>query len=269
MYTIIAAHFNFLNSTRMVENFKYWQHKLGKPVLVGEARLDGNFQIPGSIRFQATEKNILWQKEAILNVLFDKVKTPYVAWLDQDVIFDNPHALDQAALMLSYDCDAVQLYHRIDIEGREYKAAVYSRYLLKQDMGCPGGAWMAKTEFMQKYKLFPYHVIGGGDRAFSDAVLHQRSSLYRMVTPRRLADLGAGWRAALPKELVADYVRGKLTHLTHGSTKNRKYQDRHKIIAEFDPVVDVTLDKNGLLSWTNDKYCQGVKEYFLGRREDD
>jgi hypothetical protein len=77
-----------------------------------------------------------------------------------------------------------------------------------------------------------------------------------------------GLRATKP---VLDYIPVDISHLWHGSLKNRKYMDRHDIILKYDynPAEDVRIENN-VMEWNSPKtgMHDDIKQYFYDRMED-
>lgn len=70
------------------------------------------------------------------------------------------------------------------------------------------------------------------------------------------------------------YVPGVIRHYFHGSKKNRKYNERWKILLKYDysPSSHITYDEQGIIIPTNDcpnGLTDEIYQYFTERNEDE
>jgi hypothetical protein len=100
---IVTCHFNPAGYPRLAENYRIFRDALGGlPLFTAEASFDGTFISDGPVRIEATEANILWQKERLLNLVVEALPAKYdrVAWLDADVVFRRPDWYEVASKLL-------------------------------------------------------------------------------------------------------------------------------------------------------------------------
>ena len=103
--------------------------------------------------------------------------------------------------------------------------------------------------------------------------LSSRRFLNQLCSETQIMDLIA-WKNGFFEHVngKVSYVRGTVFHIWHGTTGNRTYLERHKILKDyaFDPKIDIRIDENGCWAWNSDKpkLRQMIREYFLNRRED-
>ena len=113
----ITTYFNLTDSSRRRNNYHCFRRQLSAPLLTVEWNPGGNFQLAegdADILLQIGGGDLMWQKERLLNLavsaLPDHVK--YVAWIDCDVLFENPSWADEAAESLSGN-RVIQLFNEI------------------------------------------------------------------------------------------------------------------------------------------------------------
>jgi hypothetical protein len=250
---IVTTHFNVAKFSRTRDTYYEWLPRMGQlanRVVCYEAVLDSDPQeIDNSIVVRGTRKqNGMFQKEALLNLaLLDCVNdsTPLFCWIDHDLHYDVDDWLDRGIEILNSDPDihAVQLFS--DFRHYEQDGRVIHKQPMQLGGWCPGGNWIAKTQWLKKIGGFPWQwIIGSGDAA-----------MYEKMTKH------------------CTHLDATVHHLWHGDRENRRYVQRHDDLKSlgFDPSLHVTIDAAGLSAWTNHaspKLRQYVLDYFAGRRED-
>lgn len=289
-FAIIACHFNPAGFRNPICNYWRFREALGdqlaQQLITVELSFNGRFTIPDAIQLQGGSENLMWQKEALLNLALRRLpeRVRYVAWIDTDVVFHNSEWATTAVSMLADRNVVVQLFDHVAYmrrDGRDGHCApgvVWQRTHApeRKHPGQPGMAWAARRDYLDSIGgLLATHVLGGGDRAAADAWLKHRSYYWNLNSPeliaqsRTWADLAG---IALAGRQVG-YVPGRLTHLYHGSLDRRLYRERTEILTRhrFDPVTDVRLNSDGIWEWAADKpeLHHEVAEYFIARREDD
>lgn len=223
---------------------------------------------------QATERNVLWQKERLWNLIesglppqFDKV-----AFIDADVVFDDPHwaekieqVLDSAVVAQPFsECHAGR-------GSQECACKVFSER--GHCHGAPGFSWAARRDWLREIGgVYEHNITGGGDAVFALAVLGvDWGVMFRQLSPAQFMHAKAYVRKASPKGKVA-WVEGAIRHLNHGTVRSRRYAERNvaTIAAGYDPERDVTIDENGLLAWTReDVFLQQSLWSYFRKRDDD
>ena len=208
-------------------------------------------EIPGSIVIRGSrEKNLMWQKEALINIgLRDcSPEVKYFGWIDHDAVFQNADWINDAITKLKIN-DSVQLFRNVQLLDKNQRVA-------KTSHRAPGLAWMANRKYMDlRNGLYPYAVVGGGDTLFP------------------MKNTGH-----LPPSIAADYKYPKnkwmalsqgAYHLWHGDMKNRQRHTRQAILIRNNYTPnDVRLNDDGILEWATDKPgLRGeVREFFASRQ---
>lgn len=283
MLGIVTCFFNPCGYQQTVENYFRFREALGHECLTAELSFQGKFVIPDAIHLHGGPQNIMWQKERLLNIGIENLPDKYdkVAWIDADLLFLNPHWLDEAEEKLN-QFPVVQLFenvHLLDSRGhvsRTIMGRVKGIETKIPGNGClaPGGAWSARREILQD-GLLDYDVTGGNDTGILDCWLGDWNSwMFRLYSP--------AWKSAVMNWGKKQYrkvngnmgvIAGDVAHMFHGSLENRQYGRRTAYLIEhdFDPATDIAIDQNGLWRWDSDKpeMHRKVANYFAQRREDD
>lgn len=279
---VITCHFNPCGYRRPIANYWRFRENLPSdlPLYTVELSFTGDFEIDDSIKIHGGPENVLWQKERLLNVALSHVPREYdaIAWVDADLLFDSPHWPTHTLEMLG-QVYVGQLFERaidLDEHGNAEKLSKSSAARRREHTSGytkPGYAWAARRSLLDRGGFFDSNIIGGGDVQMLAAWRGDSAGwMTRDWTTGRLADYH-DWasRQQVTRGRVG-YIPGTITHLWHGSRDNRQYIERESILVEnqFDPLVDLAIDVNGLWRWASDKpdLHQRVADYFQSRRED-
>ena len=236
--------------------------------------------------------SVLWQKERMLNILIGQLPPEYdkVAWVDGDLMFDNPHWVEDTAAALE-QVPVCQLFEWVVYLSR-YGVPEYgwqgplaqpsiARHLEvggKPIFGqChPGFAWAARRDVIEGVGgLYDRHILGSGDSIMSIGFHAFRNHPYlqRFAGPfRSHVDTWCRRATAVTRGRVG-WLPGQVRHLWHGLLVDRQYNRRALIIAAtgFDPDLHIEIDTHGLWRWSSacpDSIKQMVAEYFRSRHED-
>ncbi|WP_144057447.1 glycosyltransferase family 2 protein [Novipirellula maiorica] len=251
--TLATIHYNPCGYRRMRETYYEWLPTLGplaQSLVCYELVFDDDrTEIEGSRVIRGTRQdNAMWQKEPLLNIALANCKTPYFAWVDHDMVFQNPNWLSQAIKAITDKTPAVQLFSRIDYLrlDRTYHHSIPSCTSLgRARRRCnPGGMWLAQTNWLRRVGGFPIgNIVGGGDATFLSRHCDQTS-----------------------------HIEGAVYHLWHGSQGHRQHGTRQSILSRhgFDASTDIRLNSDGILEWASEKpkLQAEVREFFQRRRED-
>jgi hypothetical protein len=190
---VVTAYFNpagFRSRRRNYDLFRDRIQAAGIPLVTVEYALGNRpFELPPGIGVHRVRgRDIMWQKERLLNVAIAGLPDTCrkVAWLDADVLFENPDWAVTAAARLD-EFPVVQLLDRAvrlrrevsadDGHGDTYPgfAAVYTRQpqrLLAGDFAAPGHtgfAWAARREVLASRGLYDACIAGSGDHMMAHA----------------------------------------------------------------------------------------------------
>lgn len=305
MLWAITSYFNPAGYRTKKRNYDLFRKHLGAPLLAVELASNGRFELDSGDAdrlIQIHDGHVLWQKERLLNIALSHLPElcTAVAWIDADVIFDNPkwpaltlHALERHHFVQPFD-ELLELdrHQNLDQHGglpaqrRSFASALTlgtlpSDYLISSGKSnkyglSPGHAWAGRRAILEKSGFYDAMIVGGGDRAMINAMCGEiESYIQRCVLSPAHADHYRRWATGfhrLARSSVA-YVPGRLTHLWHGSVQDRNYLGRQAILAEseFDPAHDIECQTQQVWRWADaskPRLHQSVANYFRDRRED-
>jgi hypothetical protein len=284
---LITTHFNVAGFKSRTDTYAKWLPHLGSlaeslhttelvfnddPPAIATAE-----HLPGT-----RSANALWQKERLINRTVQRLPPSirYVAWLDNDIIIDQPDWLALSVEKLDAGADAVQLFSKLDYLDKTLsriqrsKAGAVANRMTKGKGGQPGGAWIAKRELLDRIGGLPERcIVGAGDQAFFHAMMGDQDPKYLTRLPTSLASQLRSWIQSVGNVAV-DYLDCRAVHIWHGADVNRQHRTRQQILTHhgFDPDADLLVDAKGLLSWSDNarpELIAAVKSYFKNRREDD
>jgi hypothetical protein len=286
---VITSYFNFAGRRSVDENYRRFLHEMawwGVPLYTLEMALPGQdfpaAPLPSGDRFRIRlgAENILWQKEAALNLLERQLPPEYdaVAWIDADVLFFDrlwvQRTLDALAV-----APVVQLWDSWHFADHFGKIAQTGQsvgddgFRYRKNKGHPGGAWAARRSV---FPLDPTHIIGGGDTLAIEAWLGMTNTyLQRQMSPQWLAS-HVIWAADAWQKVGGRIATlpGDCLHLYHGSRQNRLYADRSRWLQQhsYDPSRHVRINDGGLVEWTAEAppaLVEQVRDYMLYLRQED
>lgn len=301
----ITCYFNPVGYRRRLENYRSFRRRLNVPLVTVELSFDEKFQLAAGdadVLVQLHSPSILWQKERLLNVALKSLPhcCDKVAWLDCDILFENDdwvrrasRALDEFALVhLFQERNELPIDFKLDSPdfckaSRKSQSLVYhlaSGETTVEEASTPGGllrgstaglAWASRKDTLNEHGLYDACIVGGGDRAilFAALGLFDHLAQAREMNQRRTQHYLAWARPYFSKvKHRVGYIPGRVFHLWHGDLNNRRHQERHRLFGrfEFDPFVDIVVDRNGCWCWNSDKpeMHAFVRQYFESRKED-
>jgi hypothetical protein len=284
---IVTCFFTPEAHPRRVQNFEAFRGQFNRSLYIAELAFgqqpwlssDG----PNTLHFRGEVRHVMWQKERLLNAVIAKLppRVTHVAWVDADVIFQDPDwprlAVEQLRShpviqlfdsVISLDHDGfpdLQLTGIIAGGGSVGASAMHER------SGTTGFAWAARREVLESVPLLECMILGGADACMAAGFAGTTSAIIRDHLPRRLRRTVEAW---LNKAKVATggnvgYLPGTIEHLFHGSFATRAYIERYAFLrkADFDPIADLLAEPCGLYAWKapSSTLATNVREYF-GRR---
>lgn len=178
---------------------------------------------PGANLLQVRTPDVLWQKERLINLAVSRLpeRVDKVAWIDCDLLFDNPAwaviasaKLDQVPVVQLYGSMTRLAPGREFPSGRERKEAGYVKAWLNplDDLWPrpsraknPGGAWAARRSLFERCGIYDGLIVGGGDFLFACALTGRYlAGGVRRITGARVLpladrlDRGLSWLSRLP-----------------------------------------------------------------------
>lgn len=260
--TAIVPYFNFRHNPQLRINLFRVIRQLARekvPYLIAELALKSD---PFEIRLahiQARTSSILWQKERLINLAFARCKTPFVAWIDGDVLLPPGWASRTVSLLENGGvCQLFDKMIHLDRNGQptqlfEGAASFHSR---NPDslQGSPGGAWAAPTAIIQSIGIYDRAGCPSNDLLWFYAVIRN---------PKQPECLGEcafehyeSWKRRVSDQIShITYIEQTAHHLFHGACQHRNYQNRDQIPRkhQFDPMQDLRLNEFGAYEWNSEK----------------
>ncbi len=290
---IISCFFNPQQSPYRKKAFDIWYNSIKHmnhlvlECVIGDAKP----QLPENANIQRVyTENLLWHKEALLNLAISKLPAhyKYVFWIDADVIFTNKDWLVDSVKELECGAKILQPFERcfhLDKDELTPKHHYYSEprkiwrsfcanyvddYVACDNPnydvhGHVGFAWGATREVLEKIPLYDRALIGGADHIIAHAAAGQIP--HPCIDKSFTEDLDAvyDWSRRFYELVQGDiaYTYGDLYHIWHGDIEKRQYLKR---IQEFTPTTKkiTQKDANGLYVTKkgDDAY---IKNYFNHR----
>jgi hypothetical protein len=241
-------------------------------------------------------KDVMWQKERLLNVALRHLpdECEHVAWLDCDMVFESQNwAAATVEVLREYPlCQPFRALHHLnpDVPIRKeftYRSNRSLGYGLSEGLkprvessgdssGLKrGNAWAATRELLERTGFYDCGILGGGDGFMSFAALGRQEEVIRNnnCSPAHAEQYRAwAWRFYDEVRGRIGYTDTEVFHLWHGDLRDRRYDQRHCILRDFDfdPLADIALDEQGCWRWNSPKYGmhQSIREYFYERNED-
>lgn len=302
---VITVFFNPAGFSSLLKNYFLFAEQLKRQnvelITVECAFNNGPFYIPESKNVHRLKSDsVMWQKERLINYGVSKLPDDceYYAWIDCDVMFHNE---DWATLaveklqtadviqlfkkvyympkgMLKYDGSKIPFLQSIAWQWKIHRNWLERRMNNELSFSVPGFAWACRRDLFKnidgKDGLYDRNIVGSGDTFLVDCYLdswaiHGFASKFNQHMKKSLMN----WCSALRlKKPVLDYIPVDISHLWHGSLKNRKYMDRHDIITkyDYDPLSDISLEKD-VYEWSSNKpeMHDDIRQYFYDRKEDE
>ncbi|MDT9678140.1 hypothetical protein F6R97_26840 [Pseudomonas sp. JV414] len=304
----ITTYYNPASYKARRRNYELFRKNLGIPLLTVEMSTGCCFELTSEdaeILVKVSGGACLWQKERLLNVALDHLppEVKNVCWVDCDVIFEDRNwaveVVRELKLFHLVQCftELVDLPEGIDdiaaapvggweITGRSIASLEKSGEWVEEDFvpsttrrfrqGLCGLAWAARRSLLERHRFYDAMIVGSGDRALAcaavgrpdDAIMTARMSPARVEHYLR-------WAIPLQKEIdrAVGVRSGRLFHLWHGSIANRRYLERHEMLASlnFEPERDLVVSPGGAWQWNSNvslELREALENYFSTRQED-
>ncbi len=299
----ITSYFNPMGYRRRPANYRIFRERLGLPLLTVELAYGPDFELGDSdaeilVRLRGTD--VLWQKERLLNVGLASLppSCTKVAWIDCDVLFDDPSWWATMERLLD-EVPIAQAFSRVAYLARDWAAdsredavafvrpsrvaAIPSfpsavdcfKLTDRSRTGAPGFAWAARRSLLERHGFYDGSIIGGGDRLLACAAfdyLPGAATIHHGEAPRR--HHYERWARPFADDIAGrvGLVEGTIRSLWHGNIADRRLDERFMGLRGFgfDPEVDIAHDEGGAWRWNSDKPALHayVRDYFTARRED-
>jgi len=281
---------------RLYEEFKTYISQFSNVVLytVELAFADRDFVVtdpynPCDVQIRGDQE--FWHKENLLNIGISRLPADakYIAWVDADVQFLNPHWAEETMEQLQH-YDFVQMFSEYVNLGPDHQVLNSATGFVAAHLNAPwvrdtryagglkgttGLAWAARREALNKIGgLIDWCITGSGD-------WHMAYCFQGRGVEISQGWLSGGYRTLLQKfqdncdkyiHKNVGFVKGTAVHYWHGPKSKRGYGWRWKILKDnnFDPILDLKKDVQGLYIVNPEKHqmLHELREYFKSRKED-
>jgi hypothetical protein len=302
----VTSYFNPSGYASRLINYRTFKKHLRVPLIAVELSFSGRFELQSDdadLVVRLVGRDVLWQKERLLNLALRALprECDAVAWLDADVIFESDDwperaraALERFSIvqLFSERCNLAQGATRdgsgwtpVQIVAPSAGHTIATGKLKRDDLRVSGAyvtggpttglAWVARRSLLDRHGLYDAHILGAGDRAIVCAAIgrfdywvdaaaanSRQEQHYRAWGEPFFMDVAGGIGS----------IDGRIFHLWHGDTGDRRYAKRHREFMrfEFDPFSDIAIDTNGCWRWNTVKpeMHRYVFDYFATRKED-
>jgi hypothetical protein len=289
---LIVCYFNWVGYKRSASNLLRFLRQIDKLNITAygvELYLENAAPIMEKNRrwecIKATNRNIMWQKEALLNKAEKMVPKhiKYIGVFDPDIYFENKNWLNESLdelkkfKVIQPFSEGIKMNEMGGIEIVKPSAAKYGYNNDDTKYNTPGLAWIFNREFFDKVGLYPYAIIGSGDSVLAAALLKIQNSktAFRSVGHKN-------WKKDLPQEWLkkinnfmgdssVGYIEGQVWHEWHGDVINRRYETRRKIMKYINISEDIFFNKDSILEWSphvDNGVPSAFLKYFESRLED-
>lgn len=288
----ITSYFNPGGCPYRYANYQRFRRALGIPLLTVELffgtahelnRADADIML----QIQGRPRNLLWQKERLLNLAVRKLpaEATTVCWLDCDVLFPD-HSWPERAKQLLEAHPIIQLFASVhhlpaemaDADAASVRASSEHGTLYWQpsamrnhlsevpvqfqkfgsegigSRGNPGLAWAARKDLLLAHEIYDGAIGPQADSLFFSAVSGSFKISSRLFSAGSRAEQHwREWGQAIRASLQGDasFLDQPIYHLWHGEGKNRRYRQQIEILRlhGFDPMTDIAVDSNGCWRW--------------------
>lgn len=249
------------------------------------------------IQIRASRDNVMWQKERLFNIGFAHLppQCDSFAWLDCDVLFDNPNwvretqeLLLQYAVVQPFSISArlpkgettlmIQRANHPKYDRRPSVGYCYAHATPLGDYmasGHTGFGWTARREVFEGIGFYDRMIIGGGDAIVACGFFGRTTYWHTHLLPQALVEDQQRWISAMSERVrgSVSYTPGALLHLWHGTQLRRRVQTRLELLTRhaFDPAKDIRINADGCFVWAGNKpkLQKDLARYFWLRNEDE
>jgi len=297
---VITTYFNPCRYRTRRSNYNLFidgLRKVGVPCITVECAFPGqDFELPealGVMRVRAD--TLLWQKERLLNLAASWLppSCKYVAWLDCDILFDNPR-WDRDLVSVLKQKQVAQVFEtcrRLDRTGsgeadplaHSFASVMASspesleigRY---DKHGHTGYGWAMRREIFEEVGLYEAAISGSADHFMAHAIYGNYGFCVENALKRDPAQIThlKTWGQSFHRMVQGSLgvVPGQIRHLWHGDTVDRRYFLRMHDITDlgYNPHTDLAARPGLPLEWADGMRKEGLRDYFANyfamRRED-
>ena len=251
------------------------------------------------ILIKVNSKDIMWQKERLLNIGFSHLpkECTKIIWIDCDIIFYNDNWVYETKELLDEYCivqpfkdsyklkkdevPPVDLLH-ISIGGNNGEQLPSFASVINEDgfspsvyCGHKGFCWAGRRSIFDEIGFYDAAILGEGDSIMSHAFLGVDVPGYTENLPAKFRKHQFQWMEKAYQLVQGSlfFTNGTIYHLYHGEMKDRIYRQKcvQYNIADFDPDEDIKINQETKTwEWNSNKtdFHKFLEEYFYIRKED-
>ena len=301
----ITSYFNNAHTKERLNNYRIFKENLTLPLITVEWASDGIFELnqnDADILIQIKEGDLMWQKERLLNIAIDKLprSAQFVAWLDCDIIFNDPKWHLKAKELLRR-FDFIQLFDKVNYLPKmplsmfpivnskiiKYEHEVNSTTKIIETGGSlfngqgnvwgelklnlsgnPGMAFASKVSTIKKHYFYDKNIVGAGDLILISSLFNKTDELFqnRELSSAHKSDIEKWTSKIFQEKYKATFLPGQIYHLWHGHLKNRNYASRWKILSahKYDPLKVLSINSSHTWSWNeaSEMLTNEVEQYM-------
>lgn len=281
---IVTCYFNPAGLPSVERNYRRFMHEVrwwGRECFSAELAVPGQ-EFPSANAFiqrRAEAKNILWQRERLLNLIVEQLPSSYdkIAIIDPTILMLNNSALKQAEALLenSYLAQLCREVHYLDEKGAVISThrADLSAVTTRRGVAHPEERVMRCMSWIARREVFPLYdrsVYGFGQSLSVSAWLGTRN-LPVILSPHERVHYEAWAREASAKVLgrIASLEGASMSFSSAGVSDTHSLQrEEAGLTYDYDPFRHVTIDEQGLLAWQEGvapKLRADATAYLLGQ----
>ncbi len=297
----ITSYFNPMKYARRLQNYRLFRRHLTVPLITVELSCASSFALASGdadALIQLEVGDVMWQKERLLNLALQALprNCEAVAWLDADVLFEKADWAEKAMRKLE-DFPVLQPFSEFrDLrpDGQAGKSSPMQPCscasflagggaLSPQNLGSTrikggplfGLARAARRSPVEGHGCYDACVLGSGVLAMAVAAagVPEIAVGYLRMNLRQeehYLSWARPWHESVGGKIGC--LEGRISHLWHGSLRDRRYKERHREFRKFgfNPHTDITPTAQGPWRWSSEKgeMHRYVRNYFLSRKED-
>jgi hypothetical protein len=277
----VTSYYNPFGGNLRLLNYHNFRNNLSIPLITVEWSPKGKFDLKendADILVQISGGDILWQKERLLNIALNHLPAScqFTAWLDCDVLFDDPNWHIAAEKLLG-KVDVIQLFEEVinlkysHVDALDVSIArqlpydnsvfsglhAYANKFSLDDLvfkSNPGLAYAARTKWLKNTGLYDAAIVGGGDSIFFYSILNKPEVILSWGFTQEQKNHFKAWFNCIKYQPSLSFLPLKIYHMFHGDSRHRRYSDRHMILTEanFDPIKHLELTDRDIWKWTKE-----------------
>ena len=264
---------------------------------------------PRNIQLRTSSE--IWHKENLINIGISRLPSDweYVAWIDSDITFARPDWVNETLNQLQH-YHVVQMFSNThdlapdfsiirnhtgfmaryksggfdDLPGAAPGNMTMTSYFggsrqippkPRPYYAHPGYAWAARREAIDHLGgLLDFAILGSADYYMAYGLIGKIQQTMNPLWTDGFKNMMIEWGARADRHIRKNvgFVSGSILHQWHGKKKDRRYNDRNKILVEnqYDPHLDLKKDSHGVWQLTGRSIPlrDQIREYFRGRAED-